>query len=53
MGETVVVTEKDDKEDRLCLLVSSISVEIFYAFLDDRPFSGYDDVVEGSIMQHV
>lgn len=39
------------EEKRICLLRNSISVDIYYAFIDYRPLTDDDDVVEGGMMQ--
>lgn len=51
MGGIAVYRDDDDEENRLRLLGSSISPYIFYIFLQYRPYSGDDNIVEGSIFQ--
>lgn len=51
VGGIVLDGEEKDKEESLCLSGNRISNDIFYAYLDYRPFSGSDNVVEETNMQ--
>lgn len=51
VDETVVDRAEDDQKERLCCFGNSISVNIFYRFLDYRPLNGNDDIVKESIME--
>lgn len=50
LGGIVVDRKVDNEEKHLYLVGSSIFFDMFSAFIDNRPLSGSDDVVEVSIM---
>lgn len=49
VGGTVVEEVEGHKKGRLWLFGNSITVNIFYAFLNYRPLKNRDEIVEGSI----
>lgn len=52
VGETVVNEGENDEEERPYFFGNGISVDIFYAVLVYRPYSGMNDIVKETILQH-
>lgn len=50
VDRTVADRDEDDKDEHLCLFENSISVDIFYTFLDYGLLNGNDDTMAGSII---
>lgn len=50
--ETVVEKHKDDENERLSLFGNWIYVYIVLAFLDCRPLSEIDNIVDMRVMKH-